>query len=79
MVEFNLYPPGNGVHIVRDVDGRDVSSDKVEAPTVEQNISVPDLIAGHYCTDAQDCAQKIANNALCHGHYSWDVVFQRSY
>ena len=79
MVEFNLYPPGNGVHIVRDVDGRDVSSDRAEAPTVEQNIPVSDLIAGGYCADAQDCAQKIANNALCHGHYSWDVVFQRSY
>ena len=79
MVEFNLYPPGNGVHVVRDVDGRTVSSDSAEAPTVEQHIPVSDLIAGGYCTDAQDCAQKIANNALCHGHYSWDVVFQRSY
>ena len=79
LVEFNLYPPGNGVSVVRDVDGRDVNSDSAEAPTVVQSIPISELIAGGYCTNQQDCTQKIASNALCHGHYSWDVTFQRTY
>ncbi len=79
MVEFILEKPGNGVRVIRDVDGRDVSSDRAEAPTVDRNIPIPDLIAAGYCLNEQDCAQKIATNALCNGHYSWDVTFQRTY
>jgi hypothetical protein len=42
------------------------------------DIPVELLIHGGYCRDAQDCANFVAPCSCCH-HYSWDVIFRRSY
>ena len=77
MAEWILYAPGNGVYIVRDVDGREVTSEHMEAPTDPRNISNADLISAGYCIDDAQCtATKYPG---CYGHYSWEVVFQRAY
>ncbi len=77
MAEWILYAPGNGVRIVRDVDGHEVSSDTMDASTDPRNISNADLISAKYCTDDSSCtATKYPG---CYGHYSWEVTFQRSY
>ncbi len=78
MAQWILYAPGNGVKIVRDVDGRDVTSDNMDAPTDPRKMSNEELIGAGYCTNDSDCE---AFKALpgCYGHYSWSVTFQRSH
>ena len=77
MAEWILYEPGNGVYVVRDVDGHEVSSDAMEAPTDPRSIPNEYLIDAGYCTDDASCA--VNKYPGCYGHYSWDVTFQRSY
>ncbi|MCP4166312.1 MAG: SH3 domain-containing protein [Chloroflexi bacterium] len=77
-VEFVLFPPGNGVRVKRDVDGRDVSSDSVEAPTDPRKISYDQLIGARFCTNDASCATFSAIPG-CFGHYSWTAKYQRSY
>ena len=74
IAEFDLYPPGADVHIVRDVDGRDVTSDTAAGPTITHAIPVDTLIGAHYCTDPGSC-----NHLLCMEHYSWSATFRRAY
>jgi hypothetical protein len=78
MAQWILFAPGNGVKIVRDVDGRDVTSDNMDAPTDPRKMSNEELIGAGYCTSDSDCE---AFKALpgCYGHYSWSVTFQRSH
>ncbi|MCP4167833.1 MAG: DUF3179 domain-containing protein [Chloroflexi bacterium] len=78
MTEFVLFPPGNGVRIKRDTDGREVSSDSVEAPTDPRQISYDLLLASHYCTNESDCSTFVVQPG-CFGHYSWTATFQRNY
>jgi len=76
--EWVLFAPGNGVKVIRDVDGSPVSSDSVDAPTDPRSIANSDLMAGGFCTSEAQC--EIFKQGLgCFGHYSWDVVFQRAY
>ena len=65
------------VYIIRDVDGREVSSDRAWVSTIPRDIPQEALIAAGYCTNADDCAQH--QLVGCAHHYSWDVTFQRSY
>lgn len=78
MAEFDLYPPGKDVIVVRDVDGRAVTSDTGAAPSVPVAISYDNLRSGHYCTDDADCAHFVGRPG-CYGHFSWDIVFTRNY
>jgi len=77
MTEWVLFAPGNGVIVVRDVDGSNVTSESMEASTDPRSIPNSYLIEAGYCTDDASCtASKYPG---CYGHYSWDVTFQRSY
>lgn len=78
MVEFDLYPPGKDVYVIRDVDGRQATSDTAAAPTVPQAISFDVLRGAHFCRDDADCTHFVSQNG-CYGHYSWDVEFRRNY
>lgn len=77
-VEFVLGA-GQGVKVIRDVDGREVSSDVVDGMTTHSpEISHSDLIGAHYCTDGPSC-DKFNFSAGCWGHHSWTVTFKRKY
>jgi hypothetical protein len=77
-VEFVLGS-GQGVKVIRDADGREVSSDVVDGMTTESpKISHEDLIAGRYCRDKESC-DKFNASAGCWGHHSWTVTFKRKY
>jgi hypothetical protein len=70
---------GDDVKVVTDVDGREVTSEVASGLTTDPRvISDEQLIQGGFCSDAASCAE-IKNGLACFGHYSWDVVFKRTY
>lgn len=71
---------GQDVRVVKDVDGREVSSDLAAGMvTVPGNIPFDQLIQGGFCTDDASCQKNIVEPYACGGHYSWSVTFRRSY
>jgi len=78
--EIILYQSGEQVRVVRDVAGRTYTSETTRnLDTREDQIPIPDLISGGYCNDEADCKDKIARNAMCNYHHSYEVVFQRTW
>jgi hypothetical protein len=78
-LDFDLWWPGIDVVVVRDVDGRQVTSDVGRDIKVDTG-AIPDevLIAARYCTDPESCAHIKGECGCCH-HLSWEAVFQRAY
>jgi hypothetical protein len=69
---------GQEVYIIRDVDGRQVTSDMARGvSTNPHNIPFAVLIGGGYCRDEAGCASFV-NQYGCYGHYSWTVTFRRN-
>ena len=69
---------GQEVYVIRDVDGRQVTSDYARGvSTNPHGIAIPTLIGGGYCKDEASCASFINQNG-CYGHYSWTVTFRRN-
>ncbi len=69
---------GQEVYIIRDVDGRQVTSDYAKGmSTNPHGIPIPVLISGGYCRDEASCIAFINQNG-CYGHYSWTVTFRRN-
>jgi hypothetical protein len=78
--QVDMYKRGDQVKIVRDVDGREVSSEVSRSLDVEDEKIGPELLlANGYCASLEECQQRINENTLCRFHYSWEVVFQRTY
>jgi hypothetical protein len=78
--EIILYKSGEQVQVVRDVSGRTYTSETTRnLDTREDQIPIPDLISGGYCNDEADCQDKVAHNAMCNYHHSYEVVFQRTW
>ncbi len=78
MTEFVLGG-GQAVKIIRDADGREVTSDEVyNLSTKPWEISYEDLIKGNFCTDDASC-KSFVDQTGCYGHYSWTVTFKRRY
>jgi len=71
---------GDMIKVVRDVGGRSYTSQTTRGmSTQDEGIPIPDLIAGGYCRDEANCQERVSQNRLCRGHYSWNVVFQRTW
>lgn len=69
---------GQEVYIIRDVDGRQVTSDYARGmSTNPHGIPIPVLIGGGFCKDEASCNSFINQNG-CYGHYSWTVTFRRN-
>lgn len=47
--------------------------------TLDEDISIAWLEEAGYCSSIEDCQQRVATNQLCRGHYSYDVIFQRTW
>ena len=70
---------GDDVRVVQDVDGREVTSEVATGLTTDPRvISDEHFIAAGYCSDGAGCEALRAGMA-CFAHYSWDVVFKRTY
>ena len=72
---------GQDVAVIRDTDGREVTSDVVYGLTTDpRGIPFEQFIAGQYCADEATCREWVnAPYPPCFGHYSWTVTFQRKY
>jgi len=77
-VEFVLGG-GQALKVIRDADGREVSSEEVyNLSTKPWEIPYETLIGGRFCTDEASC-KSFVDQTGCYGHYSWTVTFQRNY
>ncbi len=77
-VEFVLGG-GQALKVVRDADGREVTSEEVYGMSTKPwEIPYEILIGGRFCTDDASCESFVASTG-CYGHYSWTVTFQRNY
>jgi hypothetical protein len=47
--------------------------------TVDEDIPLDWLQQSGYCESPEDCRWRVDNNQLCRGHYSYDVIFQRTW
>ncbi len=72
---------GQYLTVLKDVDGRAVTSDTAYGLTTDpHDIPIDTLIAAQYCTDQAQCNTWVnAPYPPCRGHYSWTVTFQRKY
>jgi len=79
IIEYDLYSTGEGFRVIRDVDGRDATSDNAEGFTT-RSVDIPKetLIEAGYCSDSADC-DTFYNSWGCQGHHSWEATFQRNY
>jgi hypothetical protein len=79
-LEYDLWNNGFSLRVEKNPDGSPVSSE--ETPKLSSwDEDIPDewLVEANYCKDLSDCAARKANNQLCRGHYSYNVVFQKTY
>jgi hypothetical protein len=70
---------GDEVSIIRDVDGREVSSDYVAGLTTTSSDISRDVLSGAgFCVEDGTC-DAFLKNWGCLGHHSWTVTFRRAY
>ncbi|MBV7329637.1 SH3 domain-containing protein [Chloroflexi bacterium TSY] len=69
---------GQDVTVIRDADGRDVSSDVARnLSTKPYAIDFPDLIQAGFCSDDASCQKNVVDVYACGGHYSWTAKFKK--
>lgn len=79
VAELDVNKDGDDIMVIRDVDGREVTSDRAVGNTARTwDIPFSQLIQARYCTDDASC-QKFVNEHGCYGHFSWTVRFRRNY
>ena len=70
---------GQDTYIIRDVDGREVTSDYARGLTTDPAaIPLETLLQTGYCPNIEECQRFVAANS-CWAHYSWSATFQRAY
>jgi hypothetical protein len=86
--EYLLFKNGFKIFVKNDpTAGRPVTSQVTELlSSNDWEVGIPNLIQGGYCPDEGTCQVLwnsgvfgVGNNSLCWGHYSWEVVFQRTW
>ncbi len=87
--EYDLYKNGGFMILVKSdpTAGRPVTSQTSELLSSDDwKIGIPRLIEAGYCPDEATCKVLwnsgvfgVGNNSICWGHYSWEVVFQRTW
>ncbi|MFQ5611822.1 MAG: hypothetical protein ACE5H9_06775 [Anaerolineae bacterium] len=66
--------------VKRHIDGTSYTS-QVTFPLTAADELIPPLIyqAAGFCNDPEECAWRQANNQGCRGHFSYEVVFQKTH
>ncbi len=80
--QFDIYPPSHGdqLLVISDPTKGAVTSEVTRSMSLrDEEISVPELMGAGYCSSEAECNERIALNHLCRGHYSYEVVFQRTW
>jgi hypothetical protein len=79
--EIDLWKNTMQILVKRDASGKTVTSE-VGMPMSSRTpeISDEDLIAAGYCADASDCAtMRSLDPYRCHGHFSYEIIFRRTW
>ncbi len=85
--QYDLYQNGYRLLVVEDTGaGRLVTSEVSQVMSSNDwEIPMPWLIAGHYCATEDECLARradpsgVGSNSLCWGHYSYEIIFQRTW
>jgi hypothetical protein len=85
--QYDLHMNGFELLVVEDTNaGRPVTSEVSHVlSSNDWQIPVPWLIEGHYCATEEECIARradpdgVGSNSLCWGHYSYEIVFQRTW
>ncbi len=77
-IEFTTYRPGEQVYVASDTSG-DVHLSSLTPPLEPDEAPVPWLVAAGYCADDADCQARSDADQLCAGHYTYVLVFQRTW
>jgi hypothetical protein len=79
--QYLLYFNGYNLYVAEDTSaGRPVTSETSQVLSAKEvEIPIPWLIEGHYCANEAECQDRINKNSLCQGHYSYEIVFQRTW
>ncbi len=79
VAELDMNKDGDDIMVLRDVDGREASSDRASGNTARTwDIPYHQLIQGRFCRDDASCQAFVGTNG-CFGHFSWTVRFRRNY
>ena len=76
--EFDLHMATDQVYIAPEIGSQirlSPLSDKFS--TIDEEIPISWLLGAGYCESEEDCQQRLQENRLCRGHYSYKIVFQK--
>ncbi len=85
--EYDLWKNGYSLLVIADPGaGRPVTSQISELMSSNDwEIPIPWLIEAHYCANEGECVsrradpERVGNNTLCWGHYSYEITFRRTW
>ncbi len=78
--QFDIFKNGDQLLVISDPTKGAVTSEVTRSMSVrDEEIPIPELIGAGYCSSEAECTQLIAENRLCRFHYSYEVVFQRTW
>lgn len=80
--EINLWANTMEILVKRDAATEQPYTSQISFPFSSFLTTIPDeqLVQGGYCANELECQWKRQNEpGFCGGHYSWEVVFQRTY
>ncbi len=78
--QFDIFKNGDQLLVIADPTKGPVTSEVTRSMSVrDEEIPIPELIGAGYCGSEAECSQLIAENRLCRFHYSYEVVFQRTW
>ncbi len=79
-LEYDLWKNGFKLHVIRDEAGNPATSEMSDKlSSLDHDIPNQWLIEGGYCQSDADCNQRKDTNQLCVGHYSFELVFQKTH
>lgn len=79
-LEYDLWNNGFALEVTKKADGSPAASEATpKLSSWDEDIPDEWLVQANYCKDMADCAQRKSNNALCRGHYAYNVTFKRTY
>ena len=80
MVRILVWSAAMELAVMGHQDGTRYTSDFTPLiSTLDEQIPLDWLQGAGYCDSPEDCQGRVENNQLCRGHYSYDVIFQRTW